>query len=156
MVTENKPGNSFFQNTVFLYFTTVVAAIDSSIDTVFFRRALAAMNCVYRICLTDISIQGLLLFQKSTWSHYIWVAPSLFQEVTGSVLAFLKSLWWFFETSTCSHLLFQRYWVNSQSQLQSCIQNEWSFFYIERVIVATYSLRFTMFLQNRNCNKKIT
>ena len=156
MVTENKPGNSFFPNAVFLYFTTVVAAIDSSVDTAYFRRALAAMNCVYRICLTDVSIQGLLLFKKSTCSHYIWVAPSLFQEVPGSVQAFLKTLWWFFETSTCSHLLFQRYWVNSQSQLQSCIQIEWIFFYIERVIVATYSFKFTMFLQNRNCKKEIT
>ena len=48
-------GNSFFQSTVFLYFKKVVAAILSSADTVFFRRALARMNivlqCTWRISL---------------------------------------------------------------------------------------------------------
>ena len=44
----------FFQSTVFLYFTKVVAVIYSSMDTVFFRWARAAINCVYTIYLTDI------------------------------------------------------------------------------------------------------
>ena len=46
----------FFQSTGFLYFTNVVAAIHFSMDTVFFRRAFAAMNSVYSMYLTDISI----------------------------------------------------------------------------------------------------
>ena len=40
-------GNSFFQGTVFRYFTKVAAAIHSSMVRVFFKRALAAMNFVY-------------------------------------------------------------------------------------------------------------
>ena len=48
-------GTSFFQSS-FPFFTKVVAVIHSSIDTVFFRRALAAMTFVYTLYLTDISI----------------------------------------------------------------------------------------------------
>ena len=44
----------FFQGTVFLYFTKVAVAIHSSMDTVFFRRALAVINCVYTMYLTGI------------------------------------------------------------------------------------------------------
>ena len=47
-------GNSFFQGKVFFYFTKVGATIYSSMDTVFFRRTLAAMNCVYAIYLTGL------------------------------------------------------------------------------------------------------
>ena len=39
--------NSFFQSTEFLYFTKVLAANHSSMDTVFFRRAIANINCIY-------------------------------------------------------------------------------------------------------------
>ena len=47
-------GNSFFQSAMFFYFTKVVAVIHISMDTVFFKRTLAAMNCVYTMYLTDI------------------------------------------------------------------------------------------------------
>ena len=51
-------GNSFFQTTVFLYFTEEVAANLSSMDmgTIFLRRALATINCIYTMYLIDISI----------------------------------------------------------------------------------------------------
>ena len=47
-------GKSFFQGTVLLYFTQVTTAIHSSMDTVFFRRVLVAMNFVYAMYLTGI------------------------------------------------------------------------------------------------------
>ena len=47
-------GNSFFQGTRFFYSTKVGAAIHSSMDTVFFRRTLAPMNCVYAMYLTGL------------------------------------------------------------------------------------------------------
>ena len=47
--------NSFLYGTVFLYFTKVAVAIHSSMDGYgVFRRALAAMNCVYTMYVTDI------------------------------------------------------------------------------------------------------
>ena len=51
-------GSSFFQSAVFLYFTKVVVDIHSSMNTVFVlpRRAIPAMNCLYMIYLTDITI----------------------------------------------------------------------------------------------------
>ena len=36
------------------YFTKVVAANHSSIDTLFLRRALATINCIYKMNLTDL------------------------------------------------------------------------------------------------------
>ena len=36
------------------YFTKVVAANRSSIDTLFLRRALATINCIYKMNLTDL------------------------------------------------------------------------------------------------------
>ena len=39
---------------MFLYFAKVAAAIHYSIDPAFFRRALAAMNCVYEMYLIGI------------------------------------------------------------------------------------------------------
>ena len=64
----------FFQSTVFLYFMKIVATIQSSMDTVFFKRVLAAKNCAYEIYLTDVSISGVLFFfKRSTCSHtFAW------------------------------------------------------------------------------------
>ena len=39
---------------MFLYFTKIVANIHLSMDTAIFRKALAAMNCVYAMYLADI------------------------------------------------------------------------------------------------------
>ena len=44
----------FFQVTVSFYFTKVAAAIHSSMDRVFLKRALTAMTCVYTMYLTGI------------------------------------------------------------------------------------------------------
>ena len=38
------------------FFVSLVAAIHSSMDTMFFKTALAAMNCLPTMYLTDISI----------------------------------------------------------------------------------------------------
>ena len=92
-------GNRFFQSTVFLYFTKVVAANHSSMDTVFFRSALATINCKYTMYLTDISISGALLFQRSTCDHSTVI-------VSGHHLQWSRVLC-FFEISTCSHPFFQ-------------------------------------------------
>ena len=108
-------GNSFFQNTCF--FVSLVASILSSIDMVFFRRALADMNCLYAMYLTDISIS------KEHVQSYIWVVPSLFHEAFCSDLVFLRVMC-FFETSIYSNPFFQRYWVNSQFQLQPSIDEQ--------------------------------
>ena len=43
-----------FHGTVFLYFTKVAAAIHSSMDRAFFKRALVAMNCACTMYLTGI------------------------------------------------------------------------------------------------------
>ena len=57
----------FFQGSVFLYFTKVAAVVHSSIDTVFFRGALAVIYCVYAMYLTgfgkvfSISVAGTYL-----------------------------------------------------------------------------------------------
>ena len=47
-------GNSFFQRTMFLYFIKVASTIHSSMDRVFLKRSLAAMNCVYTMYLAGI------------------------------------------------------------------------------------------------------
>ena len=47
-------GNSFFLGYSVFYFTNVASAIHSSMDTVLFRRALPAINCVYTMYLTGI------------------------------------------------------------------------------------------------------
>ena len=46
----------FSSENIVLISQKVVVAIHSSMDTLFFRKALAAMNCVYTIHLTDVSI----------------------------------------------------------------------------------------------------
>ena len=51
------------------------------------------------IHLTDISIYSELLSQRTTCSPYIWMVPSLFQEITCSDLTFSRELC-FFKTST--------------------------------------------------------
>ena len=68
---------------------------------------------------------------------------SLFQEAVCNDLVFSRVLY-FFETSTCSHPFFQRYWVNSQFQLQPFIR--WKALFSIRVIAATHFFKFTVCL----------
>ena len=68
------------------YFTKVVAANHSSIDTLFLRRALATINCIYKMNLTVYLRR--IFFSKEHLQPYIWVAPSFFQEASCSDLVF--------------------------------------------------------------------
>ena len=77
-------GNSFFQSTVFCCFTKVVAAIHSSMDTVFFRRALATMNCKYTMYLTDISVSVCVCLRLST-AKAVW-GPNSRRQIKNCVL----------------------------------------------------------------------
>ena len=85
------------------------------------------------------------------------MVPSLFQEAIYSDLVYSRVLP-FFETSTCSHPFFERYWVNSQFQLQLSTRwvDEWVFFYYKRVIAITHSFKSNAFLQNTNFSKEIS
>ena len=49
------------------------------------------------------------------------MVPSLFQQTNYSDLVFSVVLY-FFETSTCNHSFFQRYWFDSQFQCQPSIR----------------------------------
>ena len=70
-------GNSFFQSTGFFF--SLVAAIHLSVDTVFFRRALAAINCLYIMYLTYFYLRRTVISNEHL-QPYIWVVPSLLQE----------------------------------------------------------------------------
>ena len=74
------------------------------------------------------------------------------QEATCSNLVFLTILC-FFEISTCSHPFLI---VIELIHKSSCSHpfDELPFFYYKRVIAATHSFKFTVFLQNRTCSKK--
>ena len=58
------------------YFRKVVAVNHSSIDTLFLRRALATINCIYKMNLTVYLRQ--IFISKEHLKPYIWVAPSFF------------------------------------------------------------------------------
>ena len=58
---------------------------------------------------------------KEHLQPYICVVPSISQEVTWSDLVFSRVLC-FLETRTCGRPFFQKYWINSQFQLQSSIR----------------------------------
>ena len=89
-------------------------------DTVLFRRPLATINCVYKVFDWYFLLRYIVI-SKEHLQPYMWLVPSLFQEATYNDLVFSRVLC-FFETSTCSHPFFQRYWVNSQFQLQPSIR----------------------------------
>ena len=121
-------GNSFFQSTVFLYFTELVAAIHSLMDIAFILGEHLVPWIIY--------IQ--FIWQMFLFKAY-WMVPSLFQESTCSDLVFLRVLC-FFQISTCNHPF-----------------NEWHFFYYKSVVTATYSFKTNVFFQNRrSCSKEIS
>ena len=68
------------------YFTKVVAANHSSINTLFLRRAFATINCIYKMNLT-VYLRRIFI-SKEHLQPYIWVVPSFFQEATCSDLVF--------------------------------------------------------------------
>ena len=123
-------------------------------DMLFLRRALATINCIYIRWIWQI-----FLFKADFYFKVALAAIHLSSTIIilGSHLqwsSIFKSTVFFFLTNTCIHPVFQKYWVSSQVQLQQYIR--WIiFFYYKRVIAATYSFKFTVFLQNRNCSKEI-
>ena len=134
------------------YFTKVVAANHSSTDTLFLRRALETINCIYEMNLTDL-FKAEFYFKGALTAIHLSCTIIFFQETTWSDLVFSAVLC-FFKTSTCTHPFSHRHWVNSQVQLQPSIR--WiSIFYYKRVITATHSFKFTVFLQNRNFSNRI-
>ena len=66
------------------YFRKVVAVNHSSIDTLFLRRALATINCIYKMNLT-VYLRRIFI-SKEHLQPCIWVAPSFFQEASCSDL----------------------------------------------------------------------
>ena len=93
-------------------------AKQSSTETLFLRRALATINCICKMNLTDL-FQANFYF-KVALQPYISVVSSFFQEATGIDLASSIVLC-FFQTSTYSHPFFHRYWVIWRHHLQPSI-----------------------------------
>ena len=106
-------------------------------------------SCNHKLYISDV-------FDRYFYLRRIFISDvlSLFQETTCSGLVFLKGIVFllnalvvipFFKgielirNSSCSHPF-----------------DEWLFFYYKRVIAATHSFKFTVFLQNRNCSKEIS
>ena len=101
------------------YFTKVVAANHSSTDTLFLRRALATINCIYKMNLADLfktdfyfkgALAAIYLSCTVIYSgrHLQWSST-----FNGTVFLLNKHF---------SHPFFHRYWVNSQVQLQPSIR----------------------------------
>ena len=123
-------------------------------DTVFFRRAFTTINCIYIMYLTDISILGVLLFQRSTCSHTFEWYHHCFRRRLAVI--------WFFQgycvslKQTLVVIPFFKGIELIRNSSSSHLFDEWPSFYYKRVIAATYSFKFTVFLQNRNCSKEIS
>ena len=133
------------------YFTKVVAANHSSTDTLFLRRALATINCLYKMILTDllkadfyfkraltaIHLRCTIIFQEATCSDLVFSTVMLFFKQALAVIPFFIGIE-LIHKSSCNHPF-----------------DELPFFYYKRVIAATHSFKFTVFLQNRNFSKGI-
>ena len=100
------------------YFTKVVAANHSSTDMLFLRRALATINCIYKMNLTD-HFKAFFYFKEARPAIYLsctiifsggqlqW--SSIFNGTVFLLNKYMQSS------------LSQRYWVNSQVQLKPSI-----------------------------------
>ena len=107
--------HSFFQGTVFLYFTKLVAAIHCLMNTVFISEQhlqpwIVYIQCIWQIflfkaycnlkgTLAAIHLNGTIIISGEHFRR-----PLLFSRVLS-----------FFEITTFNRLYFQRYWVNSPS-----------------------------------------
>ena len=147
---------------MYFYFTNVASAIHSSMDTVLFRRALPAINCVYTMCLT-----GIWKVFKGIWKvfeRYLTGIWKVFER-------YLKSIWKVFERYLAGiWQVFERYlkgiWQVFDRYLKGigliCISSsshpldEWSFLYHKRAVAAIHSFKFTMSLQKKSCSKEIS
>ena len=100
---------NFFQGTVPLCFTKLVAAIHS--DTVFIsEQHLQPWLCIYNIFDRYFYLRRIVT-SKEPMQPYLWVVPPLFQGATCRDLVFSRVLS-FLEISTCDRLCLQRYRVN--------------------------------------------
>ena len=105
-------GNSFFQSAVFLCFFSCGHRSLNGYG-VFWKSTCSYELPIYNVFDRYFHLR-LIVISKEHLQPYIWVVPSLFQEVFPSDLVF-SSLLCFFEASTCNHPFFERYWVNSNS-----------------------------------------
>ena len=147
---------------MYFYFTNVASAIHSSMDTVLFRRALPAINCVYTMCLT-----GIWKVLKGIWKvfeRYLTGIWKVFER-------YLKGIWKVFERYLAGiWQVFERYlkgiWQVFDRYLKGigliCISSsshpldEWSFLYHKRAVAAIHSFKFTMSLQKKSFSKEIS
>ena len=107
--------DNFFQGTVFLCFTKLVAVIHSLTDTVFIsEQHLQPWLCIYNIFDRYFYLSRIVT-SKEHMQPYIWVVPPLFQEATCRDLVFSRVLS-FFEIRSCNRLCFQRYKIYFQLQ----------------------------------------
>ena len=146
--------DNFFQGTVFLCFTKLVAAINSWTDTLFIsEQHLQPWLCIYNVFDRYFYLRRIVT-SKDHMQPYIWVITPLFQEATCRDLVFSRVLS-FFEISTCSRLCFQRYRVNLPPV--ATIHSMNGTFSIIKAVAATNSFKLTVFFQNRrSCIKEMS
>ena len=85
----------FFQGTVFLYFTKLVAVIHSLTDTVFIsEQDLQPWLCICNAFDRYFYLRRIVT-SKEHMQPYIWVVPPLFQEATCKDLVFSRVLSFF-------------------------------------------------------------
>ena len=107
----------------------------------YFKEALAFKEALHR--------SSIVISKKHL--RYIWVVPSLFQEVTCSDLVFSRVLC-FLKTSTCRHhFLYGIELIRNYSYNHPF--NEWPFFYYKRVTAATNLFKFTVFFAKQDLYK---
>ena len=169
---------------MYFYFTNVASAIHSSMDTVLFRRALPAINCVYTMCLTGIwkvfkgiwkvferYLTGIWkVFERylaGIWQVFerylkgIWQVFDRYLKGIGKVFdRYLKGIWQVFERYlTGIWQVFDRYLKGIGLICISSSSHpldEWSFLYHKRAVAAIHSFKFTMSLQKKSCSKEIS
>ena len=117
-----------------------------------FQKSTCNHSLLHVQCIRQMfSISGVLLFQRSVYSNRFWVDRQYFKR---SLLVFFR-IRCFFETSTCSHLYFQRNWLICHT---SCSHPflERPLFYCEIPVAAIHSFKFTAFSQNRSSSKEVS
>ena len=144
----------YFQGTVFPFFKKLVVTIHSLKDAVFISEQHLQPWIVYRRFFDRYFYLKGIVTSKEHTQPCIYVVPPLLQEATCRDFVFSRVLS-FFKISTCNRL-FSKILSQFASSCSYSI-DEWPFFYRKRAAVATNSLKFTVFFQNRrNCSKKIS
>ena len=116
------------------------------------KEHLRPLIVVCAMYLTDISISGVLLFQRSAYSDRFWVYCQYFRR---PLSVFISDTVFFFETIICIHLFFQRkcltwHTICSYSLLERPL------FYYKIAVVAIHSFKFIVFLWNRISSKEVS